>query len=183
MKFKDYVKFKDMEEFFNKRTNYHIGLVTKYANKIADLYPEFDELRDIVKSHDESKFEEPEYTPYIHITWSYHDDNYIIPPDIKPLTTQATEHHVKHNKHHPEYWSPQEGVINPEDRDAPRELIFAQDMPLIYIAEMVADWCAVSEERGTHPKDWADMNIGTRWDFTKDQSGLIYKLINSVFEE
>lgn len=48
----------------------------------------------------------------------------------------AVNQHVNANKHHPEYW----GSINV--------------MPDIYIAEMVCDWLARSQEFGTDVKAW-----------------------------
>ena len=46
---------------------------------------------------------------------------------------------------------------------------------------MIADWCAVSEEKSTDPKDWADNNIGTRWKFNDEQKKLIYLLISKIW--
>jgi len=54
-------------------------------------------------------------------------------------------------------------------------------MPLTYVAAMVADWLAVSDERKTNPYKWAEQNIGTRWKFNKDQIELIYDLINKLY--
>jgi len=185
MSFKKFLVKTEMVEWFNSRTNKHISLVRKYGDMIADNYPEYDELIDIVRNHDASKFVEPEHTPYIHISWKYKcadkGVDYKIPDGIDD--TSATLHHVKNNKHHPEYWSTQDDVINSENRDKPKEVIFAQDMPNIYVAEMVADWCAMSEERGGHPKDWADKNVGVRWDFTEEQIEIIYDIINNIWRD
>ena len=49
------------------------------------------------------------------------------------------------------------------------------------IAEMVADWMAMSEERGGHPKEWADNNVNKRWEFSRGQCNLIYKIIEKVY--
>jgi hypothetical protein len=50
-------------------------------------------------------------------------------------------------------------------------------MPNMDIAEMAADWMAMSEEKGTEPKDWADKNVNVRWNFTPKQVDLIYELL------
>ena len=63
----------------------------------------------------------------------------------------------------------------------PEEMIDATKMPDLDIAEMVADWCAVSEERGNTPKSWADKNVNVRWKFTDEQSDLIYEIIDAVW--
>ncbi len=74
-------------------------------------------------------------------------------------------------------------VINEEDRDEPPDdIIDATKMGDIDIIEMVADWCAMSEERGNHSKDWADKNVGVRWKFDKYQTEYIYRLIGMMFD-
>jgi hypothetical protein len=46
---------------------------------------------------------------------------------------------------------------------------------------MVADWLAMSEELGGHPRQWADTNVGVRWKFSEAQSSFIYELIERVW--
>jgi len=185
--FKDGIT-EEMEKFFEERTARHIGLVQKYGQKIADLGEEFSELAEIVQQHDQSKLEEPERTPYVFVTWQYKckDDGteFNPPADIKEMMSKATEHHVKNNAHHPEFHSPQEvDLINREDRDKPpEEMVDATQMPSLAISEMVADWCAMSEEKGNTPMEWADKNVNVRWKFTEDQKNLIYDLMSKVWE-
>jgi hypothetical protein len=62
----------------------------------------------------------------------------------------AVNHHRKINPHHPEYW----GEI--------------QKMPRVYVAEMVCDWKARSEEFGSSLKDYIDEVATKRWNFSKD---------------
>lgn len=62
----------------------------------------------------------------------------------------AVNHHRKTNPHHPEYW----GEI--------------QKMPRVYIAEMVCDWKARSEEFGASLKDYIDERATKNWNFVKD---------------
>lgn len=178
----------EMNDWFDNRTAKHISLVQKYGNKIAQL-DGFEKLGDQVKKHDQSKFEDPEKTPYIFVSWQYKckDDGveYNPPENIKDQMNKATEHHVKSNSHHPEYYSPQEvDLINREDRDSrSNEIIDATKMSFLDIAEMVADWCAMSEEKGNTPKEWADKNVNKRWKFTDDQTNLIYDLIEKVWDD
>lgn len=56
--------------------------------------------------------------------------------DDKERLIAAIEHHQQVNRHHPEFWG---GVAY---------------MPPVYIAEMVCDWKARSEEKGTNLRDW-----------------------------
>jgi len=181
-----------MEKWFNQRTNSHIALVKKYCERIKEYGDgEFDELIERSKEHDKSKFEEPEKTPYIYLTWNYKckadGKKYEYPEGMEDKTNEATEHHIKNknNSHHPECHCDKEtNLINKDDRDkAPKEMIDATKMKDIDLAEMVADFCAVSEERKTDPEDWANKNINKRWKFTKYQEALIYELIEAAWGE
>jgi len=186
----------EMRNWFDKRTNKHIELVQKYAKKIAQYDPErFGDLVNILTDHDQSKFEEPEYTPYIWITWKYKleadgkdgkDGKKFEPSEkLQKEMTEATDHHVKNNEHHPEYWDPgknKKTLINSENRDKAADKIDARKMPLLAITEMVADWCSVSDERGNSPKSWADKNVNTRWQFNDEAVELIYELIDAIWQ-
>jgi len=186
---KDIMESDERKDWFIKRTQLHIKLVQKYLHKILELnLPEIDSnlLKDELQ-HDQGKFKDPELEPYIHIAWKYRMQDlgkqYDPPSDIENKMHMATWHHVKHNKHHPEYWdnNVSDQVINNTDRDAPsKEIVNATKMPPTYVATMVADWLAMSEEKGTNVRDWADKNINVRWRFTPTQQKLIYKIIKDV---
>jgi len=181
--------WKEMEDWFEERTKKHIDRVSKYCNLIADEDDRFEELRERAKIHDQSKFESPEREPYVYITWKYKceddDVDWEAPEGLDDEMNKATEHHVKSasNRHHPEFHSEKEvDLINRKDRDKPpEEMIDATKMPDLDVAEMVADWCSMSEEKGGHPRDWAKKNVNVRWKFTEDQEDLIYELIGKVF--
>lgn len=181
-------EMQEMIDWFEKRTKRHIELVQKYCNKIHKYDSKrFNGIIERGEEHDTSKYEEPEKTPYIYISWDYKckDDNkkFELPEGMKEKMTQASEHHVHNNKHHPEYWSDEKETINREDRDKPAKLVDATKMLEIDIAELCADWCAMSEEKNNNPKDWADKNIGKRWKFDEKQTKLIYELIEEIFNE
>lgn len=187
MKLKDIYLNAEMKEFFDKRTKKHINLVKKYAQKIADTNPDLANVVDQASDHDASKYEEPEYTPYLYITWNYkckdEGKDFKIPNNIDD--NGATLHHIKQNRHHPEFHDADSGVdsLNRNNRDAvPERMTDASGMTNIDIAEMVADWCAMSEERGNSPISWADKNVNKRWSFSNSQSDLIYKLIKDIFD-
>jgi len=180
---------KKMEDWFEKRTKRHIDLVGKYCKKVA-LYDEdqFGELLERAKVHDASKFKSPEKEPYIYVSWKYkcQDDgvDFESSDEMDAKMDEATEHHVKNNLHHPESHCDKEiDLINKEDRDKPpEEMIDATNMPEIDVAEMCCDWMGMSEEKGGHPKDWADKNVNVRWKFTDKQKDLIYELIEEIWE-
>lgn len=183
----------EMKEYFLMRTRAHLFLVHKWSNKIAALnHPLIDNdlLNKERDEHDQYKFLEPEYSPYLFITWNYYCKRKNIPfeltQEIKDKMHEATFHHIKNHKHHPEYWDKNVTIagLNKDDRDRPAEgqLVDGTEMPDTYLAAMVADWCAMSEELGTNsPADWANQNINIRWKFTGHQTALIYKLIDMVW--
>jgi len=184
------INFKNKEQYFKDRTRYHTKLVNKYLDKIIeleDLRLNTDILKQEKEAHDKSKFKEPEFSPYQHITYKYYlkdqGKEYNPEKDIKDAMQEATFHHCKFNKHHPEAWDENLTIdnINKNDRDKPAEITDATKMPLSYIACMVADWCAVSEERDTNPYKWADMNMNKRWKFTENQVKLIYDLLGGIW--
>lgn len=174
------------EQMFIERTKLHISLVEKYMFRLAKEFPNYrDYLLDQFIDHDCSKFREPEKTPYIDITMSYLDKNFIPSLEQKAAMHIATFNHIKNNKHHPEYWDKDLTIecLNSQNRDKPSEkIVNAEAMPDNYILEMVADWMAVSEERGTDPYIWARNNIDIRWKFTTHQQELIYKALSAIWK-
>lgn len=178
---------KEMKEFFDKRTECHIALVQKYCKKIEDYDTDrFKGLVDRGAIHDQSKLKDPEIDPYIWITWQYKCKSdgikFSAPHGLDQMMSQATSHHVKNNRHHPEFHSKQEvELINRDDRDKPpKKMVDATMMKDLDIAEMIADWLAMSEEKGSSTKDWADKNVNVRWKFDEKQKSLIYELIDQM---
>ena len=103
---------------------------------------------------------------------------------MKDAIHDATYHHVKNNRHHPECWDEniKSNPINKDNRDTPSGVIVdATKMPVTAIIEMCADWCAMSEELGGHPAKWAKDNIGVRWNFDKHQIEYINHLIEVMW--
>jgi len=183
-----------MKEYFKYRTGYHLWCVRKWSDKISNLNDSridrylLEKERD---DHDNGKWLEPEYTPYLYISWFYkckrENVEFNIPIKIKEQMHEATFHHIKSHKHHPEFWDLNMTIdnLNRNDRDEPASeyLVDGTRMPLTYVASMVADWFAMSEELGGHPKEWADKNINIRWKFNDNQIRLIYDLIQRVWCE
>ncbi len=180
---KKYIKIaetqKEKEDFFHKRTNEHIERVQNAAKKIVDKHSEYSDLLEQVKNHDASKFEEPEMTPYIELTWLKKQDQ---GEDGGKDIEEATLHHIKNNKHHPEYHNKEKANIDNTNRDKSIECIDADEMDDISVAEMVADWQAMSEELKTNTsREWYNDVKDVRWSFSEEQDKLIDKLLK-VFE-
>jgi hypothetical protein len=180
------IKYKPTEEqidFFYERTNRHISLVEKYINIIGE--------NSVLNSHDKSKFQYPEYIPYVHLTWQkkikQEGKVYEISEDLQKEIHNVTLHHVNTNMHHPEFWDSNKwdiDFINKSDRDKPTEnLVDATSMTKGAIIEMCADWCAMTEELNEKtPLDWADKNIQVRWTFNMKQIGLIYRNLDRMWK-
>jgi tRNA U34 5-carboxymethylaminomethyl modifying enzyme MnmG/GidA len=170
---------KEKKDFFEKRTKKHIERVQNAAKKIVDKYPEYEKLLEQAEEHDASKFKEPEMTPYIELTWlkkNNQDDKNN--QEIK----KATLHHIKNNKHHPEYHNKSKAHIDTTNRDKSIKCIDAFDMDDISLAEMVSDWQAMSEELKTNTsREWYDDVKNVRWRWNKYQEKLIDKFLK-VFE-
>lgn len=79
-----------------------------------------------------------------------------------PLLSEVVKHHQSVNPHHPEYWG---GIHN---------------MPRVYIAEMVCDWLARSNEFGTGIREWIDTDATKRFGFTKTDS--VYSHIKTYLD-
>jgi hypothetical protein len=167
----------EMIDFFYKRTDEHINRVKKYIDFIYSSDPSrYFLLINRKKTHDQSKYLNPEIIPYIYLTWKYHckqtGKKFETTKELEKEIQKATYHHVKSNAHHPEFHDSSTTLdsINPKDRDKPPErIVDGTKMSEIDIAEMVADWLSMSEELGTDTRKWAESNINVRWKFTDAQ--------------
>ena len=117
----------DYQKEYLEYINSHKERVSQFADWLKENCPEvfdgidIDVFDDLIKEHDESKFSEEEFEPYAR---KWHLDG------IKtPEYEAAWEHHWKNNEHHPEYW-------------------LGEDMPYIYILEMLCDWGSFSIASG-----------------------------------
>lgn len=95
--------------------------------------------------HDNSKF--------YGVEWDYLNAE----TEDPELLRIAVAQHNRTNPHHPEYWG---GI----------EL-----MPGLYIAEMVCDWKARSNEFGSSLQNWIDGGAAAKFDYTTDSE--IYRKI------
>lgn len=179
----------EKEEWFTKRTKHHIDLTKKYCRRIH----EYDAKRfpNIIKQgekHDASKYKDPERNPYVDISWHYRmrdlGKHYDVTPKQQAEMNKASAYHINTNPHHPEYHSPTHVPINANNREKPVEgkMVDATKMDDANIGEMLADWSAMSEEKGGTPKQWADKTVNKRWKFTPSQVKLIYELIEAIWK-
>lgn len=112
----------------------HKQRVKKFADwlkkNLPELFNEVDEGHfDVyIEEHDASKFSEEEFEPYARKFFGKQDINGK-PLEYVPGWDEAWEHHYKNNEHHPEFWD-------------------GQDIPEIFILEMLCDWGSFSIDKG-----------------------------------
>ena len=125
-------KFLDMvtegyQEDYKNYIEEHKDRVKQFADWRKENLPElfdnidielFDEL---IREHDDSKYSEPEFEAYAQRFYNNGEEGFEF--------DQAWLHHWTHNEHHPEFW-------------------LGEDMPLIYILEMICDWGSFSIKSG-----------------------------------
>jgi hypothetical protein len=105
----------------------HKERVSQFSSWLQESCPDLFEnidievFNDLITEHDESKFSEEEFEPYAQ---RWHGDK-----KKTPEYERAWEHHWQNNEHHPEYW-------------------LGEDMPYIYILEMICDWGSFSIASG-----------------------------------
>lgn len=79
-------------------------------------------------------------------------------------------HHLKHNKHHPEYW------IIPNKKDSHK--IEVLDMPEKYVREMIADWHGAGMAYVGHDdvSEWFIANQ-KRFNFSKNTTEILKRVL------
>ena len=120
----------DLDGYLEENKKYieeHIANVKKFADWLVENLPELfdgkdlDAFYEIIDEHDESKFSEEEFEPYAQ-KWFGNGEKSL-------AYEEAWKHHWMNNEHHPEHW-------------------FGEDMPYIYILEMICDWGSFSIKSG-----------------------------------
>ena len=117
----------DYQEENRKYIEEHKERVEQFAGWLKENLPElFDNIDlvlfdEMIQEHDDSKFSEEEFEPYAQ-KW-FGDGKKTFEYE------EAWKHHWTHNEHHPEFW-------------------LGEDMPYIYILEMICDWGSFSMKSG-----------------------------------
>ena len=105
----------------------HKDRVQQFAEWLRGQLPEvfegvdFEAFNEVIQEHDESKFSEAEFEAYAQKFYGDKKDSFEF--------DEAWKHHWTHNEHHPEFW-------------------LGEDMPYIYILEMICDWGSFSIKSG-----------------------------------
>jgi hypothetical protein len=105
----------------------HKERVKKFASWLEENCPEvfegvdLDAFHEVINEHDESKYSEEEFEPYAQKWYGNGEKTFEY--------EEAWKHHWMNNEHHPEFW-------------------LGEDMPYIYILEMLCDWGSFSIDKG-----------------------------------
>ena len=101
-------------------------------------------LRKILSNHDKSKYDEPEWTGYLHHFYPISDEDSLKTEEFE----EACSHHIKSNPHHWDYWIKDEKLVDDIDENEYK----------LYCVERCADWCAMSIQNDNSPLDWYNAN-------------------------
>ena len=127
----------DLDDYQEEYKNYiiaHKDRVRQFADWLKENCPEvfdgvdLEAFDEVIKEHDDSKFSEEEFDAYAKKFFGKQDINGK-PLEYVPGFDEAWEHHWMNNEHHPEFW-------------------LGEDMPYIYILEMLCDWGSFSIDKG-----------------------------------
>lgn len=140
------------EESIKKYKEYlegHIGNVIEaleqlYKLDIPYITNNIDELRLIVKEHDKSKYDEPEWSAYLHHFYPINDEESMMDEEFDV----AVKHHIKNNKHHWDFWCDENNnLIDFDDEEYHK-----------YNIERICDYMSMSYQYGQNYTDWWNTN-------------------------
>ena len=128
----------------------HIGNVAKALEVLATLdipyvTKHIDELREIVKEHDASKYEEPEWSAYLHHFYPTNDEEAMMEEEFE----NACKHHIRANKHHWNYWCDEDNNLI-EDID--------KEEYKLYTIERICDWLSMAAQHDEGPTEYWNAN-------------------------
>ena len=123
----------------------HIGNVKEAFDILCKLDIPFinenkNELLSIVSSHDESKYEEPEWSAYLHHFYPTCDEDSLKTEEFE----EACRCHIHNNPHHWDYWVEDGKLIDDIDEHEYK----------LYTVERLCDHMAMSIQNNNKPADW-----------------------------
>ena len=123
----------------------HIGNVKEAFDILCKLDIPYinenkNELLSIVSSHDESKYEEPEWSAYLHHFYPTCDEDSLKTEEFE----EACRCHIHNNPHHWDYWVEDGKLIDDIDEHEYK----------LYTVERLCDHMAMSIQNNNKPADW-----------------------------
>lgn len=152
----------DYQEEYRKYVINHKRRVKQFADWMKENLPEIfneaglDDFDELIDEHDESKFSEEEFDAYAQKWFN---------GSGKTLEyEEAWKHHWQNNEHHPEYW-------------------LGEDMPYIYILEMLCDWGSFGIQKGDYKELISFYYSKARDDEEKNLSDNTKKIIEEILSK
>ena len=141
---------KESVEKYKEYLTGHISNVAKaleviYSLDIPYVTDNIDKLRDIVKEHDASKYEEPEWSAYLHHFYPTNDEEAMMEEEFE----NACRHHIRANKHHWNYWCDEDNNLI-EDID--------EEEYKLYTIERICDWLSMAAQHDEGPTEYWNAN-------------------------
>ena len=135
----------DANEKYLEYLEGHIGNVKEAFDILCKLDIPFinenkNELLSIVSSHDESKYEEPEWSAYLHHFYPTCDEDSLKTEEFE----EACRCHIHNNPHHWDYWVEDGKLIDDIDEHEYK----------LYTVERLCDHMAMSIQNNNKPADW-----------------------------
>lgn len=152
----------DYQKEYQNYIEEHKERVKHYANWLKKNLPELfeqpglDAFDGLIQEHDESKFSEEEFEPYAQRWFGNKEKTFEY--------EEAWKHHWMNNPHHPEYW-------------------LGEDMPYIYIVEMLCDWGSFGIAKGDYKELISFYYNKARDDEEKNLSDNTKKIIEEILEK
>lgn len=123
-----------------------LELIYREMHDIPFISENITELRKICKDHDKSKYDAPEFEPYLHHFYPTNKDEEHMSEEFE----QAVRHHINNNKHHWDYWVDSKSQELIPDID---EYEYK-----LYCVERVCDWLAMAKQHNEGPTEWYNLN-------------------------
>lgn len=143
---------------------------SKYLAK--DLNIDQDQLLDLLKEHDQSKFQPIEFNAYRRI-WFPTESEIEQMKQLKEIYNKVKDdfdlawvHHYSVNPHHPEFWVRPTGV---------------EPMPKIFIAEMLCDWAAMSMQFNSSTEKWYRAQTQEDLPLHPDTAKIVESIFNTEY--
>lgn len=156
MKEKEYIKY------INEHcSNVRIAFL-KYGEQLCRLLNvSLHSLEENINRHDQSKFSEEEFEGYRNWFYPCTDEE-----KNKEEYDKAWIHHYTNNPHHPQYWI----------RDG-----YTEDMPSVFIAEMLCDWQGMAIKFGTSTYEYY-LKERDKKGFSENTKKILDVVVKEVFE-
>lgn len=180
--------FKDKDEAivaYSKYVNDHIAYVhlafasfgAKICHNLEEKYRGIhglhSQVRTRVMKHDDSKFSEAEFVPYIQKFYAWEDMDKT-QEQVSEEFDKAWMHHVKYNDHHPEHW------IQWSELEKRNIFMAMDDAALV---EMLIDWIAMSMARNQSVHEWWTANENGRKEKEKLMDQIDFEFVDIWIEE